>query len=308
MAVPDFQSLMLPAVKALANHQETTVAELRERIASAEGLTPEDIRESMPSGSQPKFTNRVSWVLVYLGIAGITEKTQRGVYRLTAEGKRLLADPPPHIDMEYLKKYPAYVAWRSGKGVSPSNEDAVTTHSAEPMDTPEEALQRANQQLRSALEADMLQRVRNATSGFLEKVAVKLLITMGYGGGDASKGYVTGRSGDGGIDGYIFEDALGLERIHLQTKKYEDKKSVGPSDLRDFAGAIDAAGANKGVFVTTSSFTQSAKEFVEKSPKRIALIDGEELAQLMVQHGVGARERSHYKVMQIDDDYFDENL
>ena len=163
-------------------------------------------------------------------------------------------------------------------------------------DTPEEELDRIVRQLRSELEADVLDRVREAPPAFFEQVVVDLLIAMGYGGGDAAMGQVTGRSGDGGIDGTIREDALGLDEVYVQAKKYADGNTVGEGDLRNFAGAIDAAGTTKGVFVTTSGFTSSAKSYVARSPKRIVLIDGEELARLMVVHSIGVRTRIRHEI------------
>ena len=156
------------------------------------------------------------------------------------------------------------------------------------------------------LEAEILERVRNAAPALLERVVVDLLIAMGYGGGNAAMGRVTGRSGDGGIDGTIREDALGLDEVYVQAKKYADGNTVGEGDLRNFAGAIDAAGATKGVFVTTAGFTRAARDYVARSPKRIVLIDGEELARLMVQNGVGVRTQIHHEIKRIDEDYFDQ--
>ena len=297
---------MLPALQALANSDEVPMSELRARLAVTEELTPEDIREMLPSGRQSTFTNRVSWAVGYLGAAGLAVKVRRGVYRLTTEGKAVLSDPPSRIDMNYLRKYPAYVAWREGKATPPSSDDATDTQSADSVDTPEEALDKAAQFLRESLEAEVLNRVRDAEPDFLERMVVDLLIAMGYGGGDAAMGRVTGRSGDGGIDGTIREDALGLDEVYLQAKRYGDGNTVGEGDLRNFAGAIDAAGTTKGVFVTTASFTRAARNYVARSPKRIILIDGEELARLMVQHGIGVRTRVRHEVKRIDEDYFDQ--
>ena len=178
------------------------------------------------------------------------------------------------------------------------------TRADDAVDTPEEALDHAAAQLRQALEADLLDRVRAAPSTFLERVVVDLLIAMGYGGGNAARGRVTGQAGDGGIDGTIREDALGLDEVYLQAKKYAAGTTVGEGDLRNFAGAIDAANTTKGVFVTTAGFTRSATDYVAKSPKRIVLIDGEELARLMVVHEIGVRTRIRYAVNRIDEDYF----
>ena len=172
-------------------------------------------------------------------------------------------------------------------------------------DTPEGALDRAVEQLRTTLQVDVLRRILEAPQAFLEQVVVDLLIKMGYGGGDASMGRVTGRSGDGGIDGKIREDALGLDEVYVQAKKYAEGNTVGEADLRNFAGAIDAAGTTKGVFVTTSGFTDAAKEYVGRSPKRMVLIDRKELARLMVHHGIGVQLKASYEVKRVDEDYFD---
>ena len=306
MPIPDFQSLMLPALKSLSDSAEKPISEIRNHIAEAQGIKPEEMRELLPNSRQSVFVNRVSWALIYLGRAGLSERVRRGVWRLTEEGERLLANSPSSIDMNYLRNYPAYVAWRIGKNTPPSSEDAALTPPDDSADTPEEELERVVQQLRDELEADVLDRVREAPPAFLEQVVVDLLIAMGYGKGDAAMGRVTGRSGDGGIDGKIREDALGLDEIYVQAKKYADGNTVGEGEVRNFAGAIDAAGTTKGVFVTTSGFTSAAKNYVARSPKRIVLIDGEELARLMVVHSIGVRTRIHHEIKRIDEDYFDQ--
>jgi restriction system protein len=240
--------------------------------------------------------------------AGLLERVRRGVYRLTQEGERLSSRTPSRIDMDLLGEYPDYAEWsRRANGPSPSK-DATESRSDDIAETPEEALDRAAKQLSSALEADVLHRVRGAAPMFLERVVVDLLIAMGYGGGDAAKGRVTGRSGDGGIDGTIREDALGLDEVCVQAKKYAEGNAVGISDLRNFAGTVDAASTTKGVFVTTASFTRAAKDYVARSPKRIVLIDGEELARLMVRHGVGVRTWLHHEIKRVDEDYFDQEV
>ena len=306
MAVPDFQSLMLPVLKAMSGGQGIPLSEIRKRVAAAERLTVDDMRKTFPSGGQSVFGNRVSWAVIYLGRAGLTERVQRGVWRLTREGERLLADSPSGIDTSYLRKYPAYVRWRAGKRAPSPGGEAEFPLSDGTVETPEEALENAARQIGEALEEQVLDRVRKATPDFLERVVVDLLIAMGYGCGDATMGRVTGRSGDGGIDGTIKEDALGLDEVYVQAKKYGDGNNVGERDLRNFAGAIDAAGTVKGVFVTTAGFTRAARDYVARSPKRIVLIDGEELARLMVRHDIGVRMRVRYMIKRVDEDYFDQ--
>ena len=277
--------------------------EVRARI----GLTPDDLREMLPSGRQPVFANRVGWAVTYMTRAGLLERVHRAVYRLTDEGGRLLACEHSRVDLDVLRTYPAFVEWsRNANAPSPVKDTTVPVKPHEPAETPEEVLDRAARHLREALEADVLDRVREAPPSFLEQVIVDLLIAMGYGGGDTARGRVTGRSGDGGIDGTIREDALGLDEVYVQAKKHADGNTVGEGDLRNFAGAIDAAGTTKGVFVTTAGFTRAARDYVARSPKRIVLIDGGELARLMVQHDIGVRTRDHYEIKRIDEDYFDQ--
>ena len=306
MPVPDYQSLMLPTLKALSDGVETSISELRARIATAGGLTQEDVSEKLPSGRQTVFANRVGWALLGLDRAGLVQRVRRAVYRLTAEGGRLLAREPARVDDDVLRTYPAFVEWKDRERTHPPNIERPQPRDDESKETPEETLDRAAGELRAMLEAEVLDRVRNAAPVFLERVVVDLLIAMGYGGGDAAMGRVTGRSGDGGIDGTIREDALGLDEVYLQAKKYGDGNAVGEGDLRNFAGAIDAAGTTKGVFVTTAGFTRAARDYVARSPKRIVLIDGKELARLMVQHGVGVRTRVRHEIKRIDEDYFDQ--
>lgn len=298
MPVPDFQSLMLPVLKALADGEDTHVRKVRERVATAEGLTDKDLREMLPSGRQAAFTNRVAWALTYLLRAALVERVRRGVYRVADEGKRLLANPPSRVDIRYLRRFPAFVERQDKPPDEPSAK------------TPEEALEAADQELTEALEARVLDRLHKADPSFLEHAVVGLLIAMGYGGGDAARGRVTGKTGDGGIDGTIREDKLGLDEVYVQAKKYAGGSTVGVGEVRNFVGALVGVHAQKGVFVTTADFTGSARVFAARSPKRIVLINGEELARLMVRHDVGVRVRDPHRppilIKGIDEDFFDQ--
>ena len=229
MPIPDSQSLLLPALQALAGGAETPISEIRRRIAEAKGLTPQDVRELLPNSGHPVFANRVSWMMLHLEHAGLVEKVRRGVWRVTAEGKGLLAKAPDRIDRETLRSYPAYIAWRTGE--SAGSNDAASVLSEDSAGTPEEALHLAVEQLRSALEADVLGRVRKVTPAFFERIIVDLLLAMGYGGGNPTMGRVTGRSGDGGIDGTIKEDALGLDEIYVQEEvcQWQDCRRKRPA-------------------------------------------------------------------------------
>lgn len=309
MPLGDYQSIMLPTLKALADGLEAALSEIRVRVAVAEELTEQEIAERLPSGRQTVLANRVSWALLGMERAGLVERVRRAVYRLTADGERLLEKKPVRVDDNLLRTYPAFVEWKRSVQERREREDTSRT---EPLlgrgshETPEEQLDRAAGELRAMLESEVLDQVRRSSPAFLERVVVDLLLALGYGGGNAAMGRVTGRTGDGGIDGTIREDALGLDEVYVQAKRYADGNAVGEGDLRNFAGAIDAAGTTKGVFVTTAAFTKSARRYVSRSPKRIVLIDGDELTRLMVQHDIGVRTRERYAVKRIDEDYFDQ--
>lgn len=304
MPIGDLHSLMLPTLKALADGVEVPLGEIRERIAVSEKLTDREVSETLPSSRKTVLANRLSWALLGLQRAGLVERVRRAVYRLTDEGGRLLARGPERVDEEVLATYPAFAEWKKRER-QPRIDSPNERHGSK--ETPDEALTRAAGEMHAMLEAELLDRVRDAAPVVLEQVVVDLLLSMGYGGGDADRGRVTGRSGDGGIDGTIREDALGLDEVYVQAKKYAEGRAVGEGDLRNFAGAIDAAGTTKGVFVTTAGFTKSARDYVARSPKRIVLIDGEELARLMVQHNVGVRTRDRIEIKGIDQDYFDQD-
>ena len=277
---------------------------MRKRIAAAEKLTPDDLNQMLPSGKQTAFNNRVSWAVMHLERAGLVHRPRRAVYQVTEAGTELLARRPPRIDLGVLQAYPAFVKWTEAVNKT-SGEEGKTAPLQASADTPEEALDRAARQLQNTLQADLLDRLRKTPPAFFEQVVVDLLIAMGYGGGDADKGIVTGKSGDHGIDGTIREDALGLDEVYVQAKRYGHGNTVGEDALRNFAGAIDAAGTNKGVFVTTSRFTKAAEEYVKLSPKRIVLIDGSDLASRMVDYKVGVRVKERYELKRIDEDYFE---
>ena len=304
MPVPDYQSLMLPCLKAFTAHkEELTHAEVRELVVISESLTDDDLREMISSGTQSILTNRLTWAVTYMKHAGLLERVRRGVYRLTEEGKDLLSRSPPCIDNKLLEEYPDFIQWRQRSKSPSSSTDEVDKKRDAVIETPEETLSRVTDELNNALKVDVLDRVRNADPSFLERVVVGLLIRMGYGGGDPENGRVTGGSGDGGIDGTIREDALGLDEVYVQAKKYTDR-TVGEPELRNFVGAM--VGTTKGVFVTTSVFTKQAVEYVGRSEKRIILIDGEKLAQLMVKHGIGVRTRLTCEIKRVDEDWFDQ--
>jgi restriction system protein len=305
MAVPDFQSLMLPVLRAVADG-EIAAADLRSRVADDLRLAEADLAEMLPSGRQTTFANRTAWANVFLQRAGLLEKVSRGVYRITAGGRKVLTERPERLDMRFLERYPGYVEWRQrSAAIKPIGGESA--RETEPQDqTPEEQIETSYTALTSALQSDVLERVREMPPAFFERLIVDLLIAMGYGGGRAEMGQAIGRAGDGGIDGMIKEDALGLDIVYVQAKRYADGNSVGRAEVQSFAGSLDGVGATKGIFLTTSAFSQGARDYVSRIAKRIVLIDGAELSALMVRNGVGVRTRTVYEVKRVDEDYFSE--
>jgi restriction system protein len=305
MPVPGFQSLMLPVLRSVKDG-ELSASEMRERIAGDLGLSESDLAEMLPSGRQTTFANRVAWANIFLQRAGLLEKVARGVYRISQEGRRVLGEAPERIDMRFLERYPAYVEWRR-RSVAGAVRDADVPASLPLADdgaTPEEQIERSHTALVAALEGDLLDRVREKPPAFFERLIIDLLVKMGYGGGRAEMGKAVGRAGDAGIDGVIKEDALGLDVVYVQAKRYAADNCVGRSEVQSFAGSLDGFGATKGIFFTTSSFSRGAREFVERISKRIILVDGAELARLMVDHGVAVRARQTFEIKTIDEDYF----
>lgn len=305
MPVPDFQSLMLPVLKAVADGA-SSAATLRDRVAAATNLSEADQQELLPSGRQTTFANRVAWANVFLQRAGLIRAVRRGAYESTDSGRATLAEQPARIDIPYLRRFPSFIEWRARSVDSADAGSAPTLTAAEPTafsTTPDEQIERAHRALLAELETALLVRLKEMSPAFFESVIVDLLVSMGYGGGRREMGAAIGKSGDGGIDGVIREDELGLDAVYLQAKRYKEQ-SVGERELRDFVGSLEGQRATKGVFVTTSAFTRSARDFVDRIARRIVLIDGQQLAALMVRHDVGVRTRSTYEIKDIDEDYF----
>jgi restriction system protein len=245
---------------------------------------------------------------VYLQRAGLLEKVGRGLYRITEEGHQALAEQPERLDLAFLNRYHSYVEWRRGQPATGAGGAETIAPSPDVVHTPEEEMEASYALWSTALEADLLDRVRELSPGLFERLIVKLLIAMGYGGGRSEMGQAIGCPGDGGIDGTIKEDALGLDIVYVQAKRYALHNSVGRGEVQGFAGSLDGVGATKGIFVTTSTFSQGAREYVQRIAKRIVLVDGAELARLMIQHDVGVRTRTVYNLKKVDEDYFTEWL
>ena len=298
--IPDYQTVMLPLLRYLGDGRVRSAAEAVEAVSAQFGLLPEEREKMLPSGTSTVIGSRVGWAKTYLKKAGLIDQTRRGYFQISERGTKVLARNPPRIDVSFLDEFPEFQEFRAlGKrDISPSStQNAETT-------TPEEALEDAYQRLRAGWESDLLQRVKLASPEFFERLVVKLLVGMGYGGSFRDAGEAVGKSGDGGIDGIIKEDRLGLDVIYIQAKRWEG--SVGRPEIQKFAGALQGHRARKGVFITTSSFSKEAKDYVEKIDSKIILIDGLTLANLMVDYSVGVSPVRSYPLLRVDPDFFAE--
>lgn len=298
MAVPDYQSLMLPVLQIAGDGQEHTINEAIEDIAAYFGLTDQDRKELLPSGKQFRFDNRVHWARSYLKQAGLLENTGRGRFCITQRGLQVLRSNPPHINREYLEQFPEFKEFqaRSNRVTEEVETEQDKSH------TPEEILEASYQNLRNELAEELIERVKACSPRFFEKLVVDLLLAMGYGGSRKDAGKAIGQSGDGGIDGIINEDRLGLDVVYIQAKRWEN--SVGRPIVQAFAGSLEGFRARKGVLITTSAFSRDARDYVERIEKKIVLIDGEQLAQFMIDYGIGVAEVATYSVKKADLDYF----
>jgi restriction system protein len=302
MAVPDYQSLMLPLLKITGDQQEHGLGEVIDTLALQFELTDADRQEILPSGRQGKFDNRVGWARTYLKKAGLIESTGRAKFCITDRGLEVLRTNPVGLNNKFLRQYPEFLEFTSTSLQSNKRDDEEEAE--EPSQTPEEILESSYQGLRHDLALELLERVKNSPPRFFENLVVDLLVAMGYGGSKADAGQAVGRSGDGGIDGIIKEDKLGLDVVYVQAKRWEG--TVGRPVVQAFAGSLEGQRARKGVLITTSQFSQDAQDYVTRIEKKIVLIDGEQLAQLMIDHNIGVTEVASYVVKKADLDYFGE--
>jgi restriction system protein len=303
MAVPDYQSLMLPLLKIAADRNEHNLSEAIELLAHHLKLSEQDQKELLPSGKQRKFDNRVHWARTYLVKALILTNTGRGRFCITDRGIEILRNDPPQINVKFLAQFPEFIAFRDKKtnGEIDTPQEIIEKTSQ----TPQEILDASYQSLRKTLAQEILERIKNSPPKFFENLVVDLLIAMGYGGSRKDAGQAVGQSGDGGIDGIIKEDKLGLDAIYLQAKRWEG--TISRPVVQGFAGALIGRKARKGVFITTSDFSQQAIDYANSIDNlKIILIDGEQLALLMMEHDVGVTEESRYTIKKIDLDYFNE--
>ncbi len=296
---------MLPWLKVASERKELSVAEATDVLADLFKLSAEDRAALLPSATQTRLRNRVQWAAYYLFRSGLLERAARGRYRVSTSGEEVLRSNPTQIDNSFLEQFEGYRQFVATRAVASArtDEEVHTPDQVERAVTPDERLDAAYKELRATLADDLLERVRASTPSFFEHLVVDLLVAMGYGGSHADAARVVGRSGDGGIDGVIPEDRLGLDMVYVQAKKWEHH--VGPDEIRMFVGSLGEQKAHKGVFITSGTYTSGAKTAAEKANARVVLIDGKQLAELMIDHGVGVAESNRYVIKKVDVDYFE---
>jgi restriction system protein len=292
---------MAPALHALADGREHSVPHLREAVASQFSLTEGDLRATIPSGGL-LFANRLHWAITYLYHAGLVARPRRGVVQITQRGREVLAKHPDRVDVGVLSQFDEFIEFRtpSRRGRQPESTEADISET-----TPHETVSAAVEEANAAVAVEVLDRVRGREPAFLEHLVLDVLTAMGYGGAAGAAEHL-GRSGDQGLDGVIRQDALGLDRIYVQAKRYGQDQSVGRPEIQAFVGALQGTQAGRGIFITTSRFTTEAIAYAERVPARVVLIDGRMLADLMVKHNIGVQDQETYVIKRIDEDFFED--
>lgn len=301
MAIPDFQTCMLPLLRLAIDGKEHRVAEAAKALATEFNLTEDELAEQLPSGRAPLFYNRVAWAIFHLRKAGLFTTPRRAHFLISDAGRAVLAGSPIRINLGLLTSLPSSKSAASGGGEE-AQDSLARNHAGVGASTPRETLEAAYLQLRGELASEIAEVLAKSDPTQFERIVVELLVGMGYGGNVADAGRAIGKSGDEGIDGVIKEDHLGLDNIYVQAKRWEG--NVGRQEIQKFAGALQGQRARKGVFITTSSFTRDAREYVEKIENRIVLIDGERLCNLMIDFNVGVSPAEQFEIKKIDLDFF----
>lgn len=299
MAIPDYQTLMLPLLKFIADGREKSLRETIEGLAIEFELSEDERKELLPSGQQSTFDNRVGWARTYMKKAGLVSTTRRGYFKITELGQKILLEKPSKIDVPFLRQFDDFIKFQTVKRNRIEKSEKKETADYQ---TPEEKLENAYDSIRESLASELLQTVKNNSPDFFEQLVIDLIVKMGYGGSKQDAGKAVGKSGDGGIDGIIKEDKLGLDVIYIQAKRWEN--TVGRPEIQKFAGALQGQRAKKGIFISTSDFTSNAREYAAKIENKIILIDGEHLSQLMIDHNIGVTPVASYELKKIDSDYF----
>lgn len=308
--IPNYQKLMLPFLKAIADGREFKFRAIVEELGRFFDLTDKELLERYPNGGHPIFDNRVGWCRLHLKRAGLISAPRRGFVQITTQGTKVLTEDLDEIGVSYLKRIPVYLEfYTSGRN---SNGDVAVNESLGSMEgvnnneeTPEEKLAQAYLEINNELNEEILNKIFDQSALFFERLVVDLLVNMGYGGSVRDAGQAIGKTGDEGIDGTIKEDKLGLDTIYIQAKRWKPGATVGRPEIQKFVGALAGQGAKKGIFITTSGFSKDALSYVPRNETKIVLIDGIQLTQLMIDHNVGCAVQQKYEIKKIDLDYFE---
>jgi len=301
MAIPDYQATMLPFMRLAGDKAEHSLREAIETLANEFKLTEQERRELLPSGQQEVFENRVGWARTYLKKAGLIQTTRRGFFQITDRRLDVLKKKPEKIDAKFLTQFDEFRAFKALRHERSNGEESEQILQ---QGTPQEALEQAYQNLRAELAAELLTQIKQSPPALFERMVVELIVKLGYGGSRKDAGQAIGKSGDEGIDGIIKEDRLGLGIIYLQAKRWA--ATVGRPEIQKFAGALQGQRARKGIFITTSDFSREALEYAAKIESKIVLIDGEQLAQMLIDHNIGVTPVSNFEIKKVDSDYFSE--
>ncbi len=300
MAIPDFQSIMLPLLRFASDGACHNLSTARTHLAQMFSLTQKEIEELLPSGKQRRFHNRVAWAKVYLEQAGLLHSPKRGEFNITQQGLALLASNPDYISVQLLNQFEKFKTFRIARK-STEKEKVI-----ESIETPEELLERSFQNIHRELVRSLLEKVKACTPSFFENLVIELLLKMGYGGNRIEAGKAIGQSGDEGIDGIINEDKLGLDIVYIQAKRWTTA-TIGRPEIQKFVGALHGERAKKGVYITTSTFSPEAHQYVLVIDPKVVLIDGEQLAEYMIEYNLGVLIKDTYEIKKIDADYFIED-
>lgn len=305
MAIPDYETLMLPVLQYVADVKEHPLREITAHMAESFKLTAEEREQRLPSGQSTYIQNRTGWAKTYLKKAGLLASPKRGLIQITDRGREVLSKNPQRIDGAFLEQFPEFNGFRARSGSQ--QESHSFEEEAIERQTPEETIERSYMALRSQLADDLLEQIKGCSPDFFERLVVDVIVAMGYGGTQRDAARATQRSNDGGIDGIIKQDRLGLDTIYIQAKKWDESRPIHRPEIQKFAGALQGVRAKKGIFITTSSFSDGAREYVANIDSKIVLLDGTELAQLMIDHGIGVTPHQTYEIKRLDSDYFDQN-
>jgi len=302
--IPNYQVLMLPLLKAVKDQKEYKLNDIVDILANEFKLSEEERKELLPSGQSFLFGNRVGWARTYLKKAGLLDSPKRGYLIITQRGLDVLKQKPKEVNVALLQQFSEFLEFQSSKRDDNTTENTIIQ--SESIQTPEEILENSYQDIRKSLAQELLDKITKLSPSFFERLVVELLVKMGYGGSMKDAGRAIGKSGDEGIDGTIKEDKLGLDIIYIQAKRWQPGNVVGRPEIHKFVGALAGQGAKKGIFITTSTFTKDALEFVPRNETKIVLIDGYLLAQLMIDYNLGVATQQVYEIKKIDSDYFEE--